>query len=357
MALVNITSTGYNHTNQTGESNLTNLDWAKFEVFVNRLVLSVKIILILIIIFTILGNMLVLIATWKERTLHQPNKYFIACLAVADLLVGMFVAPLNLYQLYLDYKLRYRMSIHLCRFMAWIDIFSLATSIYTLTFISFDRYLKISKPFKYKSLMTRSTSLKVILVIVFISAACATYSAMPGSGIGGILVTGDGPCSQTSRTGYRFYNVLFIIAFLLPTVVMLIMYALIFLVTHKRQKRLRNGELGQTSTNLNQQTAILRQDMKVIRMLVIIVGVFLLCWSPWFISFFVFENYPNWNDLFSKSLSYLYRSYIIFFVASVLPLFNSLCNPVIYAWLDQKYREAFKHLFQRMICWLESKIA
>ena len=34
----------------------------------------------------------------------------------------------------------------------------------------------------------------------------------------------------------------------------------------------------------------------------------------------------------------------------MLPLINSLCNPIIYACLDQTYREAFKHLFQKMMC-------
>ena len=32
------------------------------------------------------------------------------------------------------------------------------------------------------------------------------------------------------------------------------------------------------------------------------------------------------------------------------PSTNSLCSPVIYAWLDQTYREACKHLFRKMMC-------
>ncbi|XP_028398865.1 trace amine-associated receptor 7b-like [Dendronephthya gigantea] len=142
------------------------------------------------------------------------------------------------------------MSIHLCRFMVWIDIFALTASIFTLTFISFDRYLKISKPLQYKSRITSSIAMKIIGIIVLISTVSATYSATPGSGIEGILGTG-------------------------------------------RQKMLRDGELGQASNNRNQQTATLRQDMKVVRMLLVIVGVFVLCWSPWFISIFIFQNYPN----------------------------------------------------------------
>jgi hypothetical protein len=60
------------------------------------------------------------------------------------------------------------------------------------------------------------------------------------------------------------------------------MYTLIFLVAHERQKMLRNGALGQPSNNLNQQCALLR-DLKVIRMLLFVVGVFIFCWGPLFI--------------------------------------------------------------------------
>ncbi|XP_028398869.1 neuromedin-U receptor 2-like [Dendronephthya gigantea] len=354
MSLANITIPGCNYINKTGTILFTNLDWTKYEASMNRLILSMKIIWILVITFTILGNTLVLIATWRERSLHQPNKYFIACLAVADLLVGLLTTPLKVYQYNLNYISLKGMSIHFCRFIVWIDTFPLITSIFTLTFISFDRYLKITKPFKYKSLMTSSKAMKIIFVIIFVSTAFATYSATPQSGSSGILVTGSGSCFRSDRKVYYF--ILFISTFLLPSVVISIMYALIFLAAHQRQNMLRNGELGQTSGNLNQRTSALRQDMKVIRMLVIIMGVFILCWSPWFIlvAYLLFVNPPHLCVWFGN-LSDLFAANIIYQAANTLPLFNSLCNPIIYAWLDQKYREAFKHLFRQTISWFRSR--
>ncbi|CAB4028621.1 Hypothetical predicted protein, partial [Paramuricea clavata] len=47
------------------------------------------------------------------------------------------------------------------------------------------------------------------------------------------------------------------------------MYALIFVVVRKRQKMLRNGELGQTFNDRNQRRELL-QNLKVIRMLVVV---------------------------------------------------------------------------------------
>ena len=134
------------HNATTVESGLSDRDRTKFLEFIGKVDLAEEIIIIFVAILTILGNTLVLLAIWKERSLHEPNKYFTACLAVADLLVGILVAPLRLYQLHLDFETARDMPVHLCRFLKWIDIFALTASIYSLTFISFERYLKISKP-------------------------------------------------------------------------------------------------------------------------------------------------------------------------------------------------------------------
>ncbi|XP_028398858.1 trace amine-associated receptor 5-like [Dendronephthya gigantea] len=332
-----------NQTNQEG--NWTEADLMKLKTFVNQLEHSEKIILIFIAVFTILGNTLVLVATWRERSLHQPNKYFIACLAVADLLVGLFLAPIKAYKL--DLRVRQRtMSIHLCRFVVWIDTFALTTSIYTLTFISFDRYLKISKPLQYMTRMTTSTSLKLIFIIVFISSCIASYAATPRSGSIGILFSGASSCSEADFDQTKsFYTFMIIGMFFVPTGVIAVMYVLIFLVAHKRQKMRRNGELGQTRS---QRTA-LYEDLKVIKMLMIVVGVFIICWGPNIIWVILHYHFPNLLYTNSRSIHHNYRMFTIRMVFSILPLFNSLCNPIIYAFLDRKYKEAFKHLFRRCI--------
>ena len=292
--------------------------------------------LIIFAMFTIFGNTLVLVATWRERSLHQPNKYFIVCLAVADLLVGMVLEPLRLYQLDAESKVT---NVHICRFMVWLDTFALTASIYSLTFISFDRYLKLRKPLQYRSRMTTSKSLKIIFIIWLISTAFTTYAASPHSGSRGILLTVrffDCPYDISKEKG--FYTFLAVSAFFLPTAVILIMYALIFVVVHKRQKMRRNGELGQIFHDRNQQSA-LRQNLKTIRVLFVVVGVFILCWVPYFI-FILFLYYAPHLVFRSDNETIL--------VITRLPYFNSLCNPIIYACLDQTYREAFKNLFQRM---------
>ena len=50
-------------------------DWNKFE-FEDKINLAAEIILIFVAILTTLGNTLVLLVTWRERSLHEPNKYY-----------------------------------------------------------------------------------------------------------------------------------------------------------------------------------------------------------------------------------------------------------------------------------------
>ncbi|XP_028398860.1 LOW QUALITY PROTEIN: 5-hydroxytryptamine receptor 1E-like [Dendronephthya gigantea] len=198
------------------------------------------ILLISIAILTVLGNTLVLILTWREKCLHEPSKYFVAFLAAADLLVGIFVALLSYYAVLLYDQ---PISTPVCSSLSFydvIDTFALTTSIYTLTVISFDRYLKISKPLRYKTRMTTSTTKKLLFLIGFVSAVIATYSATPYSGSHGLLATGSGVCSGSDE-GEVFETFLSISAFFLPDTIILVMYGLIFILVHRRNKKLVNG--------------------------------------------------------------------------------------------------------------------
>ena len=262
----------------------TNETWCDNDCrnYLKQLLSPAIILYIIISILIIIGNTLVLLATWRERSLHQPNKYFIACLAVADLLVGIFIGPVKVY-IYNSVDIESQlvlpvMSIHFCRFMVWIDTLAVTASVYTLMFISFDRYLKISKPLQYRSRMTTSKSLKIIFIIWLISTAFATHAATPESGSYGLIAHGGNLCVDyiviTGNWKYIGYmTFLHVSVIFLPAIVILAMNARIFAVAHKRQKMLRNGELGESSTGQNQRS-VFHQDLKNVGMLLIVVGVF-----------------------------------------------------------------------------------
>lgn len=55
--------------------------------------------LVVLILWTFIGNAFVLIAVYRERTLKSMANYVIASLATADLLLSILVMPLSLYYL------------------------------------------------------------------------------------------------------------------------------------------------------------------------------------------------------------------------------------------------------------------
>ena len=172
------------------------------------------------------------------------------------------------------------------------------------------------------------------------------YAATPNSGSKGFIAGSGSVCRSVDISKQkRFYTFLSVSVIFLPAIVMLIMYTLIFVVAHKRQKSCELGETCSPGQHLRQRS-VLRQDLKIVKMLLTVLGVFLLCWFPFIIFNVLHVHHRN---IFDWS-SYSFSVHVLFRIMFVLPQLNSLFNPFIYACLDQTYREALKHLFQRMMC-------
>ena len=309
----------------------TNLSPSSFKVEKDALWYTRAVFLTIIMILAILGNSMVLAATWIERYLHQPSKYFIVCLAVADLLVGIVCCPLSLYQ---QLNPNGMSSIHLCRFFIWIDVATETASIYTLTFISFDRYLKISKPFKYNLLMTTSKSFIVVCVVWFVATVWATLGMFPYGGKRGVHID---PIMRCVNDNMIYYTASVAFAFFVPVIITLVMYVRVLCIAHKRRRMAQDGDLCQTNTVRNRR-ATFYEDLKNIRMLVFVMGTFVVCWGSFFILMVLRYHYPGFN----------FKNEWATMIILMLPWSNSMCNPIIYACFDRKYREAFKRLYRRV---------
>ena len=292
------------------------------------------ILIIFIMILATLGNVMVLAATRMERTLHQPDKYFVACLASADLLVGIFSCPIKLWHHVHDAD----GSTHVCRLYFIFNVFTEAASINTLLLVSFDRYLKISRPLQYKLIMTTSKSLVMITIIWLISAAYVVFGMFSYKGSSGIYVSPYG-CDTKN---YVFVTFCAICGFFIPTIIILFIYACIFRIAHRRRKTTHKRQLGQTK-QVDSQRSSLYKDIKNIHMMATVVGTFVVCWGP----FFIFEILQMYNP---KANEYIQKSTVAYVLASkILPKMNSICNPIIYACLDGKYREAFMRMLRRIM--------
>ncbi|KAK9526016.1 hypothetical protein VZT92_016676 [Zoarces viviparus] len=105
------------------------------------LVLGVPLILL-----TILGNVLVCLSVLTERSLKTATNYFVVSLAVADLLLAVLVLPLYVYSEFLGV---WTLSTFICDALMTMDVMLCTASILNLCAISVDRYIAVVVPLRY----------------------------------------------------------------------------------------------------------------------------------------------------------------------------------------------------------------
>ena len=101
-----------------------------------------------------LGNFMILIAFYKESSLHPPSKLMFRCLAITDLCVGLISHPLFAAELLFQiHELR-----SLCYYFdVWGEILAIVfsgVSLLTASAISVDRLLALSLGLRYRQVVT-----------------------------------------------------------------------------------------------------------------------------------------------------------------------------------------------------------
>ncbi|POI24113.1 hypothetical protein CIB84_012138 [Bambusicola thoracicus] len=96
----------------------------------------------LLVLATVLGNALVILAFVVDRRLRTQGDFFFLNLAVADLLVGGFCIPL-----YIPYVLtgEWRLGRGLCKLWLVVDYLVCTASVFNIVLISFDRFISVTK--------------------------------------------------------------------------------------------------------------------------------------------------------------------------------------------------------------------
>uniref|UniRef100_A0A672RJ74 Trace amine-associated receptor 1 n=1 Tax=Sinocyclocheilus grahami TaxID=75366 RepID=A0A672RJ74_SINGR len=253
-------------------------------------------------IVTIIGNLLVIITVIHFKQLHTPTNYLILSLAVADLLVGGVVMPPSMLR---SIETCWYLGDLFCKIHSSLDVTLCTASILNLCIISLDRYYAICHPFQYQSKMTSLATLVMIIICWSVSAALGFGMIFMELNILGIEdfyyenVDCDGKwCHIFFSHGPAVVTSLF--SFCVPGLIIIGIYSRIYMAA-RNQARSISLQLNQLRRVYPSEGTHCRAQKATIT-IAIVVGVFLVCWTPFFLCnimnpFIGYTTPSNWGNI------------------------------------------------------------
>ncbi|XP_028652018.2 trace amine-associated receptor 4-like [Erpetoichthys calabaricus] len=282
------------------------------------------------ILVTICGNLIVIIAISHFRQLHSPTNFLILSLACVDFLLGVLVMPHSMVR---SVETCWYFGDFVCKIHSSCDMMMSMASISHLCFISIDRYYAVCDPLHYQ---TKITTLVVSLFIAFswLYAMCFAFGVVFSNvqlvGIEDFILSSScvGNCGLIFNKQWGVLVTIF--AIVIPGTIMIFLYIKIFLVA-KRHIRILNKMPGSKVTQEEKKKQKFQEtENKAAKTLGIVMGVFLVCWSPFFIATIIdpFVGFTTPPVLFDALVW--------------LGYFNSTFNPIIYGFFYPWFQKALK---------------
>ncbi|TMW48066.1 hypothetical protein DOY81_006857 [Sarcophaga bullata] len=293
-------------------------------------------------IIAIIGNVLVIwiVASTRQMRTVKANMY-IANLALADVIIGLFCIPFQFQAALLQ---RWDLPSFMCGFCPFVQALSVNVSVLTLTAIAVDRHRAIINPLRARP--TKFVSKFIIGSIWFTGLSFAIPCAIAFRVVdiherikeNGVVYNVTRPfCANVNLSDdqlqtYRY--VLVIVQYLIPFVVISFVY---IQMTIKLW-----GTRAPGNAQDSRDITLLKNKKKVIKMLIIVVVVFGVCWFPLQLYNILYVTIPELNE-------YHYIS-IIWFCCDWLAMSNSCYNPFIYGIYNEKFKREFNKRFAACFC-------
>uniref|UniRef100_A0A8C8S0F4 5-hydroxytryptamine receptor 2C n=1 Tax=Pelusios castaneus TaxID=367368 RepID=A0A8C8S0F4_9SAUR len=322
--------------------------------------------ILVVILLTIGGNILVIMAVSLEKKLQNATNYFLMSLAVADMLVGVLVMPVSLITILYDYA--WPLPKQLCPIWISLDVLFSTASIMHLCAISLDRYVAIRNPIEHSRFNSRTKAIMKIAAVWTISIGISL--PLPVIGLqDDSRVFVNGSCALNDK---NFILIGSFVAFFVPLIIMVISYCLTVQVLQKqatvfmygeapKQRRssmnclkkenntenismLQNHEAAShLNSPINKEAVLFRKgtmqsinnERRASKVLGIVFFLFLILWCPFFITNVMSVLCKEACD--GRVLGELLEVFVwVGYVCSGI-------NPLVYTLFNKTYRRAFSN--------------
>ncbi len=298
---------------------------------------TMYVLMVLMILTTVFGNLLIIISISHFKQLQSPTHLIVRSLAASDCLLGSLVMP---YSMVRSVEGCWYLGDVVCKVHSSLDMTFSISSLIHLSLISVDRYWAICDPLRYKMRVTNNivtVFTTLTWLFSFVYSFSIVFSGVNKIGLEAFImqVYCVGSCVLFFNKQWGLICSLF--TFFLPGTIMSSLYMKIFHVARKHAKVMSERVTVVTAGGLKSQSSAQREG-KAAKTLAIVMGVFYLCWLPFFTATAVdpFLNFVTPGDVFDALVWCGY--------------FNSTCNPLIYGFFYPRFQKAFKILISTYIC-------
>lgn len=267
---------------------------------------------------TTLGNSALLLTIFRDtrRLLQTPPSLLIANLCVSDLVLGLISG--NLVAVKDVYRFQHlpvpRELDPIIRLVLGLSLF---VSSGTIIALSYDRYVAVMHPLKYRSTVTR-TRVKICIALIWVVAVTVCFLPL------------------TSVPENIFKIVYAHTHASLPALLLTVMYFKVFRALGERKRELRGAGI----TSEMRSKKVLDRERNMVVTILLVLALFYVTVLPEFIALHLIQ----FCESCKQSLTFL-KLEIVF---SRFLFLNSALNPFVYSWRVPKYRRAFTSCFVKL---------
>ncbi|XP_063166020.1 pyroglutamylated RF-amide peptide receptor [Candoia aspera] len=282
------------------------------------------------------GNCLVLYVVTRCKAMRTVTNIFICSLALSDLLIAFFCVPFTLLQ---NISNNWLGGAFACKMVPFVQSTAIVTEILTMTCIAVERHNGIVHPLKMKWQYTNRRAYTMLGIVWLLAAAVGSpmWHVQRVENKYDFLYEKEYVCcleEWPSPVHQKIYaTFILVILFLLPLMLMLLLYSKIGYELWIK-KRVGDASVLQ-SIHENEMSKIARKKKRAIVMMVTVVVLFAICWTPFHVMHMLIE-YSNfereYDDVSIK---------MIFGIVQIIGFANSICNPVVYAFMNENFKKNF----------------
>ena len=283
--------------------------------------------------FALTGNPLVLAVVCGKKTMRKTINFFIANMALSDLIFTLVYIPRVVTILSLGYKwlVHGLAGLIFCHIVSSLVEITVIVSVLTIVAISVDRFLAVTFPLR--AFVTTKMCAFVISAAWLVAVSVKIPTLFTSDLVefqGKTYCIVDFDLTFGAGSGQIYFKSVFIVLYAIPFFVTVLLNSAIVVTILKR--RVPRYSLSEASNRQREET-----NRRVVRMVLVVVLAFLLCWSLYFVLMVLRKNG-------------VHVSCDVLYLRLLLAHFNAALTPWLYAMFSENFRQGFGDVLSKLEC-------